>query len=167
MALIALKGSPINTNGDIPRVGTAAPSFTLVASDLSDISLESLSGRRVVLNIFPSIDTGVCSKSVIVFNQRASELDNTVVVCVSADLPFAASRFCQADGIENVITGSTFRNPEFLDDYGVRMLDGPLAGLSARAVVVIGTDGVILHTQIVSEIATEPDYDSAIAVLSL
>ena len=141
------------------------PSFTLTGGDLSTIALSDLSGQNVVLNIFPSIDTGVCATSVRAFNERAADLDNTVVLCVSADLPFAASRFCGAEGIENVKTGSTFRNPEFLSDYGVGMTDGPLAGLCARSVVVVNAEGSVVHTELVPDIAQEPNYDAAIASL--
>ena len=165
MATTAFHGSPVETSGDLPAVGGAAPEFTLTGGDLGTVSSEGLLGGRVVLNIFPSVDTGVCAQSVRTFNQRAAELDDTTVVCVSADLPFAAGRFCGAEGIENVTTGSTFRNSEFLDDYGVGIVGGPLAGLCARAVVVIDADGTVLHSQLVDEITNEPDYDSAISAL--
>ncbi len=165
MAEITFLGDPLNTSGDVPSVGQPAPAFTLTGSDLGAVTSEGLSGRRVVLNIFPSIDTPVCAKSVRAFNERAAGLEDTTVVCVSADLPFAAGRFCEAEGIENVTTGSTFRNSEFLDDYGVGLTGGPVAGLCARAVVVIGTDGEVLHSELVSEIADEPDYDAALAAL--
>lgn len=166
MAQFTFRGDPFNTSGDLPAVGSPAPAFSLTGGDLSAVSSESLAGKRVVLNIFPSIDTPTCATSVRTFNERAAGLDNTAVVCVSADLPFAASRFCVAEGISNVSTGSTFRNPEFLDDYGVGMVDGPLAGLCARAVVVIDEHGSVAHSQLVGEIADEPDYDAAIAALS-
>lgn len=162
MAEITLGGNPIHTNGDVPAVGSPAPAFTLTKADFSPVSLSDLAGQAVVLNIFPSIDTAVCATSVRTFNERAAELDATVL-CVSADLPPAAGRFCGAEGIENVSTGSTFRNPEFLDAYGVRMVDGKLEGLAARAVVVIGADGNVAHAELVPEIAQEPDYDSALA----
>ena len=165
MAEITFRGSPVQTVGDLPPVGRAAPAFTLTGGDLGAVTSESLLGGRVVLNIFPSIDTPTCAQSVRTFNERAAGLPDTTVVCVSADLPFASGRFCGAEGIENVTTGSTFRNPEFLDDYGVGVGAGPLAGLCARAVVVIGADGAVLHSEMVSEIADEPDYDSAIAAL--
>ena len=158
--------STINTGGDLPAVGSAAPAFTLVGGDLAPVTLEGLAGRSVVLNIFPSIDTGVCQASVRAFNERAASLDNTTVVCASMDLPFAGSRFCGAEGIENVTIGSIFRNREFLDDYGVEMVDGPLSGLTARAVVVIAPDGTVAHTELVGAIATEPDYDAALAACS-
>ena len=163
MAQITLGGNPVNTSGDLPSVGSKAPDFTLTKRDLSSVSLSDLAGQRVVLNIFPSIDTGVCATSVRTFNEKAASAENTVVLCVSADLPFAQNRFCGAEGIENVDTGSTFKNPEFADTYGVRLLDGRLAGLCARAVVVIGADGNVAYNQLVPDIAQEPDYDAALA----
>jgi thiol peroxidase len=165
MAQTALRGNPVNTSGDLPSVGAAAPAFTLTKGDLSPLSSADLAGQRVVLNIFPSIDTPTCAASVRAFNERAAGLDNTAVVCVSADLPFAQGRFCGAEGIENVTNGSTFKNPEFLADYGVGMVDGPLEGLCARAVVVLDDAGNVVHTQLVPEIADEPDYDAAINAL--
>ena len=165
MAQTALKGNPVNTSGDLPVVGEAAPAFTLTGKDLGAVSSEDLSGGRVVLNIFPSVDTGTCAASVRAFNARAAAIDDTAVVCVSADLPFAAGRFCEAEGIENVITGSVFRNREFMDDYGVGIVDGPLQGLCARAVVVIDRDGTTLYSNLVPEIVDEPDYDAALAAL--
>ena len=165
MAQTALRGNPVNTSGDLPAVGAAAPDFTLTKGDLSPLSSQDLAGQRVVLNIFPSIDTPTCAASVRTFNERAAGLDNTAVVCVSADLPFAQGRFCGAEGIENVTTGSTFKNPEFLTDFGVGMVDGPLAGLCARAVVVVDDSGNVVHTQLVPEIADEPDYDAALNAL--
>lgn len=164
MAEITLGGNPIHTNGDLPAVGSPAPAFTVTKADFGSLSSTDLAGRAVILNIFPSIDTGVCATSVRTFNERAAGLD-AAVVCVSADLPPAAGRFCGAEGIENVETGSTFKNPEVLDDYGVRLVDGKLEGLAARAVVVIGADGNVAHTELVPEIAQEPDYDAAIAAL--
>ena len=165
MAEITLGGNPIHTNGDLPAVGGPAPDFTLTKADFSAVSAADLAGRQVILNIFPSIDTGVCATSVRTFNERAAGLDATVL-CVSADLPPAAARFCGAEGIDNVSTASTFRNPEVLDAYGVRMTDGKLEGLAARAVVVIGADGNVAHSELVPEIAQEPDYDAAIAALA-
>lgn len=165
MASTAFKENPVQTVGDLPAQGGSAPDFIVTGSDLSDINLADLSGRRVVLNIFPSIDTGVCAASVRRFNELAAGLDNTTVVCVSADLPFALGRFCGAEGIENVQTGSTFRS-SFGDDYGVTMSDGPLRGLLARSVVVLDGDGTVMHTQLVPEITEEPDYDAATGVLS-
>ena len=165
MATTAFQGNPVPTSGDLPAAGEAAPAFTLTGGDLGAVASDGLLGGRVVLNIFPSIDTPVCAQSVRTFNERAAALEGTTVVCVSADLPFAAGRFCGAEGIENVTTGSTFRNSEFLDDYGVGIPVGPLAGLCARAVVVIGADGTVLHSELVPEITDEPDYDAAIAAL--
>jgi thiol peroxidase len=164
MAEVTLRGNPIHTSGDLPSVGTSAPSFTLVGSDLGEVTSESLAGKSVVLNIFPSIDTPTCATSVRTFNERAAGLDDTVVVCVSADLPFAAGRFCGAEGIENVTTGSTFRS-SFGADYGVTLTDGPLAGVLARAVVVVGPDGTVTYTELVPEIGSEPDYDAALGAL--
>ena len=163
MAEITLGGNAVHTNGELPAKGSKVPSFELVKSDLTELSSDDLSGR-VVLNIFPSVDTAVCATSVRTFNQRAADLADTTVVCVSADLPFAAARFCGAEGIENVVTGSTFRS-SFLDDFGVRMVDGKLAGVAARAVVVLDADGTVLHSELVPEIAQEPDYDAAISAL--
>ncbi len=165
MAQTALRGNPVNTSGDLPAVGSAAPAFSLTKTDLSPVTSADLAGQRVVLNIFPSVDTPTCANSVRAFNEKASALDNTTVLCVSADLPFAQGRFCGAEGIENVTTGSTFKNGEFLSDYGVGMTDGPLAGLCARAVVVVDGDGTVIHSQLVPEIADEPDYDAAIGAL--
>ncbi|GGI15007.1 putative thiol peroxidase [Galliscardovia ingluviei] len=154
----------IALSGNLPAVGTAAPEFTLTTGDLEEITLADFAGKRVVLNIFPSLDTDTCARSVREFNKRAASLDNTVVLCVSADLPFAAHRFCTVEGIENVITGSTFRS-SFSVDYGVRMQTLPFTGLNARAVVIIDTDGKVMYTQLVPEMADEPDYDDALAVL--
>ena len=164
MAQITLGGNPVHTVGDLPAPGEKAPAFELVKADFSTISSEDLAGSRVVLNIFPSLDTGVCATSVRTFNERAASLADTTVVCVSADLPTAAGRFCAAEGIEDVVTGSTFRST-FPDDFGVRMTDGKMQGLNARAVVVIDRDGTVLHSELVPEIAQEPDYDAATAAL--
>ena len=165
MATITLKGNPIHTSGELPIVGSQAPAFRLTKSDLGEFNSTELEGRRVVLNIFPSLDTAVCATSVRTFNKRSSEAANTRVLCISADLPFAQNRFCGAEGLDRVGTASTFRHPEFLEAYGVRILDGPLAGLCARAVVVLNEDGIVLHTELVPEIAQEPDYDAALAIL--
>ncbi len=165
MATVTLGGNPAPTNGELPEVGSAAPGFTVVGSDLSEITLESLAGKQVILNIFPSIDTPTCATSVRQFNEKAAELDNTVVLCVSEDLPFAAGRFCGAEGIANVKTGSGFRG-SFADDYGVRFTDGPLKGLMARAVVVLDGDGTVTYTQLVPEVREEPDYDAALAAVA-
>ncbi len=164
MATTALRGNPVQTVGDLPAVGDQAPAYTLTGTDLSEVGSE-FSGRRTVLNIFPSIDTGVCAASVRRFNELAAGMENTQVVCVSVDLPFALSRFCGAEGIENVSTASAFRT-DFGSRYGVTMVDGPMLGLLARAVVVVGEGGEVLHTELVPEIAQEPDYDAALAVLS-
>ena len=164
MADTAFSGTPAHTVGDLPAVGAAAPAFTTVNAALQDVSLSDFAGKRVILNIFPSVDTGVCANSEREFNKRATGLDNTVVVSVSKDLPFALGRFCAAEGIENVTATSSFRS-SFSEDYGVRLLDSPLAGVLARAVVVIDTDGTVLHTELVPEITTEPDYDAALAAL--
>ena len=165
MANTAFKGTPVQTIGDLPAVGSQAPAFTLTDTGLADVTSESLAGRRLVLNIFPSVDTGVCAASVRRFNELAAGLENTTVVCVSADLPFAMARFCGAEGIENVVSGSVFRS-DFGSDYGVTQIDGPLAGLLARSVVVLDESGKVIYTQVVPEITTEPDYDAAIAVLN-
>lgn len=165
MAEILFRGTPVHTVGELPAVNTQAPAFTLTGGDLADVTLADFAGKRVILNIFPSVDTGVCAASVREFNKRAAGLDNTVVLCVSADLPFAASRFCAAEGIENVITASTFRS-SFADDYGTRLLDGPIAGLNARSVVVINEEGNVTYTQLVPETSNEPDYDAALAALN-
>ncbi len=164
MAEVTLGGNPVHTSGELPAVGSAAPSYTLTGSDLGDVSSGDYAGKNVVLNIFPSIDTPTCATSVRTFNERAAGLDDTVVLCVSADLPFAAGRFCGAEGIENVKTASTFRS-DFGADYGVNLTDGPLAGVLARAVVVVGPDGNVKHTELVGEIAQEPDYDSALSAI--
>ncbi len=162
MATTALGGNPCETVGELPAVGSRAPAFTLIASNFSEVTLPT--GSRTVLNIFPSIDTGVCAASVKKFNEIAAGLENTTVICVSADLPFAQARFCGAEGIENVTAASAFRS-DFGTTYGVTLADGAFQGLFARAVVVVGADGTVLHTQLVPEIGTEPDYDAAVAAL--
>jgi len=164
VATVTLQGNSMNTVGELPAKGSQAPDFTLVKSDLSTVSLSELRGKQVVLNIFPSVDTGTCAMSVRTFNEKAAGLDNTVVICVSADLPFAAGRFCGAEGVENVLTGSTFRS-SFGSDYGVTFEDGPLAGLLSRSVVVINDAGEVVYTQQVAETADEPDYDAALNAL--
>lgn len=165
MAQVTLKGNPVNTSGNLPSTGSGAPSFTLVKSDLSEASLSEFNGKKVVLNIFPSIDTGTCAASVRHFNQKASELDNTVVLCISKDLPFAQARFCGAEGIDKVQTLSAFRSESFAKDYGIELIDGPLKGLTARSVVVLDVSGNVVYTQLVDEIVDEPDYDSALKAL--
>ena len=162
MATTHMKSTPVHTVGELPQVGTPAPDFTLAGADLSPVTLQALRGRHVILNIFPSLDTGVCAASVREFNSRAAGLGDTPILAVSADLPFAAARFCSAEGIDHVRSGSVFRST-FGDDYGVRMTDGPLEGLLARAVVVLDPDGVVRHAQLVPEITAEPDYEAALA----
>jgi len=165
MAQITLKGNPIHTSGDLPAVGAAAPDFSLTAGDLSAKSLADFKGKKVALNIFPSIDTPVCATSVRRFNQDAAGKSNAAVLCISADLPFAQARFCGAEGIDKVVNLSDFRSKSFGDDYGVRIVDGPLAGLLARAVVVIDENGNVAHSELVPEIAQEPNYAAALAHL--
>jgi thioredoxin-dependent peroxiredoxin len=164
MAQITLRGNPINTVGDLPAVGAPAPAFTLTGTDLGAVSSEQYSGKPVLLNIFPSVDTPVCATSVRTFNERAAAA-GVSVLCVSNDLPFAQNRFCGAEGIENVKTASAFRD-SFGQDYGITITDGPMAGLLGRAVVVIGTDGNVSYAELVPEIAQEPNYDAALAALS-
>jgi thiol peroxidase len=163
MAQITLRGNAINTVGDLPGVGSPAPAFTLTGTDLGAVSSDQFHGKAVLLNVFPSIDTPVCATSVRTFNERAAA-GGLSVLCVSNDLPFAQKRFCGAEGIENVATASAFRD-SFGEDYGVTIVDGPMAGLLARAVVVIGADGKVAYAELVPEIAQEPDYDSALAAL--
>lgn len=165
MATTAFEGTPVQTVGDLPAVGSAAPDFTVAGRDLSDVTKEEFAGKRVVLNIFPSLDTGVCAASVREFNKRVTRLDNAEVLCISADLPFAAERFCVAEGVKNVYTGSVFKS-DFGKDYGVEMTDGPLVGLLARSVIVLDADGTVLYSEVVPEIKQEPDYDSAEAALA-
>ena len=165
MASITLGGNPIHTNGELPQTGTKAPQFELVKTDLTIGTLSDYEGTRLVLNIFPSIDTGTCAASVRKFNEKASALENTKVLCISRDLPFAQKRFCGAEGLENVINLSDFKEGSFGKNYGLEITDGPLAGLHSRAVVVLDENGTILHTEQVSEIADEPNYEAALAVL--
>jgi thiol peroxidase len=166
MASITLKGNTIHTIGELPKVGTKAPEFKLTKGDLSDGSLQDFSGKRVILNIFPSIDTAVCATSVKTFNEKASQLTNTTILCISADLPFAHGRFCGAEGIKNVITMSEMRDKNFSESYGLRIQDGPLAGLTARAVVVIDEKGTVVYTELVPEITQEPNYEKALSSLA-
>ncbi|MEU8925765.1 thiol peroxidase [Kitasatospora sp. NPDC048545] len=166
MAQVTLKGNPVEVGGALPVSGSRAPSFTLVGAGLADTSLKDFAGARKVLNIFPSVDTPTCATSVRTFNAQAGALDNTVVLCISADLPFAQARFCGAEGLDNVKTLSTLRGREFHDAYGVAINSGPLAGLTARAVVVLDENDTVLHTELVAEIADEPDYEAALAVLA-
>ncbi len=166
MATVTFKGDPVSTCGKIPEPGEDAPDSTLVKTDLSDLTFSDLKGQKVVLNIFPSVDTPTCAASVRRFNQAAASLDNTTVLCISVDLPFAHARFCGAEGLDDVVSLSAFRNAAFGDTYGVTITDGPLAGLFARAVVVVGEDGNVIYSQLVPEIAEEPDYDAALAALN-
>lgn len=163
MATTALGGNPAQTNGDLPAPGAQAPAYSLTGVDMGEVTSD-FSGTRTVLNIFPSVDTGVCAASVRRFNELASTLPDTTVVCVSNDLPFAMARFCGSEGLEQVVSASGFRS-SFGDDYGVTLTDSKFAGLLARAVVVVGADGTVLHSELVPEIGTEPDYDAAVAAL--
>lgn len=165
MQTIYFKGTPVHTYGDIPAVGTQAPGFNLTSKDLADVRLSDYAGKRVVLNVFPSLDTPVCAMSVRRFNKEAAGLKDTAVICISKDLPFAMGRFCAAEGIENVTVASAFRSPVFTKNYGLEMTDGPLAGLLARAVIVIDKDGKVIFSDLVEEITHEPDYEGAISVL--
>ncbi|MBD8474925.1 thiol peroxidase [Pseudomonas sp. CFBP 8770] len=165
MTQVTHKGNAINVNGNLPQVGSKAPDFTLVGGGLADITLQSLAGKRKVLNIFPSIDTPTCATSVRKFNAQANDLTNTAILCISADLPFAQARFCGAEGLENVQNLSTFRAHEFHHAYGVDIADGALKGLTARAVVVLDENDNVLHSELVPEIGQEPNYADALAVL--
>ena len=165
MAKISSRGEIVETSGELPAVGNGAPDFSLRKADLTPVSLGDYAGSRLVLNIFPSIDTPTCANSVRQFNERAAAMPNTRVLCVSADLPFALGRFCGAEGIDNVDTASVYRAPEFGRDYGVYMAEGRLGGLLARAVVVVDQAGIVIHRELVPEIAQEPDYDAVIALL--
>ena len=164
MASITLQGNPMSTIGELPAVGSQAPQAGLTDTKLADINIADYAGKRLVLNIFPSIDTPTCATSVRQFNEKAASVDNVAVLCVSADLPFAMARFCGAEGIENVESASTFRS-DFADKFGVTIKDGPLAGLTSRAVVVLDVDGKVIHTEQVAEIADEPNYEAALSVL--
>jgi thiol peroxidase len=166
MATVTLKGTPARISGELPAKGSQAPQFTLVKSDLSEVSLSDFKGKKVILNIFPSIDTGICAMSVRKFNEKVASLNNTVVLCISKDLPFAHARFCGAEGIENAITLSTFRdNDQFAKDYGVLIEEGGFKGLFARSVVVIDESGNVVYTELVGEIAEEPKYESALKAI--
>ena len=165
MAKITLHGNVCNTSGDLPAVGSKAPDFHLVDAKLNDVRLANYKGRKIVMNIVPSLDTPTCATSTIKFNAHAAVHHDAVVLVVSADLPFAQGRFCSAEGLENVITLSMMRSRDFAKDYGVLITDGPLAGITARAVVVLGADGKVKYTQLVPEIANEPDYEAALAAL--
>lgn len=165
MASVTFQGDPVSISGDLPAAGQDAPDSTLVKTDLSEVTFSDLKGQKVVLNIFPSIDTPVCAASVRHFNEDLANLENTTVLCISVDLPFAQTRFCGAEGLERVVSASAFRNADFGEKYGVTITDGPLAGLFARAVVVVGEDGKVVYSQLVPDIAEEPDYEAAIAAL--
>ena len=166
MATVTLKGNPFQTTGELPMVGQTAPDFSLIKEDLSSLTLSDFKGTNLILNIFPSIDTPTCATSVRTFNQRAAAMENTKVVCVSRDLPFAQKRFCGAEGIEHVVNASDFAAGTFGKTYGIEMANGPLQALHARAVVVIDANGIVKHAELVGEIADEPNYDTAIAALS-
>lgn len=165
MSQVTFKGTPVNTAGDLPQVGGQAPDFSLTSADLSQKSIKDFEGKRVILNIFPSLDTGTCAASVRAFNEIASSLNNTVVLCISRDLPFAQGRFCAAEGLNNVITLSEYKNSSFSDAYGVRFSDGPLEGLLSRAVVVVDETGKVTYHEQVAETVNEPNYEAALAVL--
>ena len=165
MAQITLKGNPINTIGELPTIGSKAPDFVLTKVDLSPYSSSEMEGKKVVMNIFPSLDTSTCATAVRHFNAKAAGLENTIVLCISQDLPFAQKRFCGAEGIEDAITLSGFRNPEFAESYGVKILDMPMAGLNARSVVVLDEKGIVVYTEQVPEIGQEPNYEAALSAL--
>ena len=165
MAKITFKGSPISTIGELPKVGAQAPDFVLTKTDLTDISLKDVAGKKVVMNIFPSIDTPVCATSVRRFNAEIDKYNNAIILCISVDLPFAHARFCGAEGLNNVISVSELRNRDFGKHYGVRIVDGPLAGLLARSIVVLDGKGKVIYTQLVADIAEEPDYEKALNAL--
>jgi thiol peroxidase len=164
MATVNLGGNPVNTIGELPAIGSSAPSFTLIGADLGEVTADAFAGKKVVLNIFPSIDTPTCATSVRQFNERVAGRDDAVVVCISEDLPFAQNRFCGSEGISNVLTASSFRS-DFGSTYGVELVDGKLAGLLSRAVVVLDESGKVVHSELVAEIANEPDYDAALNAL--
>lgn len=166
MATITLKGNPIETIGDLPAVGSKVPGFNLTNTDLQDSSLSDYSPKKLVLNIFPSLDTPVCAASVRKFNSEASSLKNTTVLCISADLPFAHKRFCESEGLENVQALSTFRSPQFGKDFGVEITTGPLKGLLSRAVVIVDSEGIVKYVEQVPEIAQDPDFDAALKALN-
>lgn len=165
MAQVTLKGNPVSTSGDLPAVGSAAPDFRLVGGDLADVSLATYAGKKKVLNIVPSLDTPTCQASTRAFNERAAAHDDTVVLVVSADLPFAQKRFCEAEGLDRVVPLAMMRGHEFARDYGVLITDGPLEGVTARAVVVVDEGNTVKHAQLVGEIADEPDYEAALAAV--
>ena len=165
MTQVTMRGNPIEVSGTLPQVGQQAPAFNLVGADLADVTLAKFAGKRKVLNIFPSVDTPTCATSVRKFNVEAGKLNNTVVLCISADLPFAQKRFCAAEGLEHVVNLSTVRGQEFLQDYGVAIASGPMVGLAARAVVVLDEQDKVLHSELVGEIGQEPNYAAALSAL--
>lgn len=165
METVHFQGAPCHTYGSVPRPGETAPCFKLTSKDLADVTCKDFAGKRIVLNVFPSLDTPVCAASVRRFNEEAAKVKDTAVVCVSMDLPFAEQRFCVANGIENCVVTSAFRSPEFAKEYGLEIVDGPLKGLLARAVIIIDTDGRVIFTDLVEEITHEPDYEAAVAML--
>jgi thiol peroxidase len=166
MAKITFKGKPVDTFGELPEINSKALELILTKTDLSDVTLKDFAGKRIILNIFPSIDTPVCASSVRRFNEQASKLENTVVLCISADLPFAHSRFCEAEGLKDVIPLSVFRSKNFGKDYGIEIMNGPLAGLLSRAIVIVDETEKVIYTEQVPEIADEPDYDKALKELN-
>ncbi len=166
MATITLKGNEIHTMGSLPKTGSLAPGFTLTQQNLSDASLSDFKGKRVILNIFPSLDTGTCAASVRAFNKAVTDLDNTVVLCISKDLPFAHRRFCEVEGINNVVTLSDFKNDNFAHAYQNKVIDGPMTGLLSRSVVIVNEEGIVIYTEQVPEIGQEPDYNPALALLN-
>ena len=166
MATVTLRGNPVHICGELPNVGDACPPFALTRMDLTDFTSVDLEGQRVVLNIFPSVDTPVCAASVRTFNARAAEAPNTVVLCVSEDLPFALKRFCGAEGLDRVVPASAFRHPAFGADLGLTLIEGPMRGLLARAVLVLAEDGTVVHTELVPDLGHEPDYEAALAIIA-
>jgi thioredoxin-dependent peroxiredoxin len=166
MATVTLRGNPVKTSGELPATGSKAPDFKLANTDLKDISLADFAGKKKILNIYPSVDTPTCATSTRKFNEKINGVSDAVVICISADLPFAFKRFCAAEGLKNVQTGSTsMRHSDFAKKYGVELLDGPLAGLLARSIVVLDANDKVVHTELVKEIADEPDYDAALKAL--
>ncbi|MBE8719893.1 thiol peroxidase [Sphingobacterium pedocola] len=165
MSQVKFKGSPVDTKGTLPEVGAKAPNFSLTGGDLSQKTLGDFAGKKVILNIFPSVDTGTCAASVRKFNEKASSLENTIVLCISKDLPFAQGRFCAAEGLENVVSLSEYKDANFSDAYGVKFVSGPLEGLLSRAIVVLDENGHVTYTEQVEETVEEPNYDAALAAL--
>jgi len=166
MAKTQFKGNPVQTEGAFPQVGDQAPDFKLIKSDLSEVTLADLSGKNIIFNIFPSIDTAVCALQLKTFSQKAADMDDVVLLFGSMDLPFALNRFCAAEGIENAVATSDFRHHSLAENYGVKMLDGPLSGLYARATLVINDQGEVIHSELVSDVVNEPDYEAALAALN-